>query len=156
MPGPTDFQEACQALALGVTMIAAFLGLRQWYERKARGELDGPEEAAFFRRQDVRRWLGVGVMLTLAIEVYFGSWIQPRVGGRGNPRFVIVWLVVLSLIVVMLGLALADWLATRAYGLRKRKAIFREQIDELRQVIRQRVAERRGGIVGRPRRRRLT
>ncbi len=145
MPGPTDFQEACRALALGVTMIAAFLGLRQWYERKARGELDGPEEAAFFRRQDVRRWLGVGVMLALAIEVFLGASVEPRAGGRGNPRFVVVWLVVLSLIVVMLGLALADWLATRAYGLRKRKAIFRAQIDELRQTIRQRASERAGG-----------
>lgn len=142
MPGPTDFQEACRALALGVTMIAAFLGLRQWYERKWRGELDGPEEAAFFRRQNVRRWLGVGVMQALAVEVFFGSSVQPRVGGRGNPRFVVVWLVVLSLIIVMLGLALADWLATRAYGLRKRKAIFREQIEELRETIRQRAADR--------------
>jgi uncharacterized membrane protein len=142
MPGPNDFQEACRALALGVTMIAAFLGLRQWYERKARGELDGPDEAAFFRRQDVRRWLGVGVMLALAIEVFLGASVEPRVGGRGNPRFVVVWLVVLSLIVVMLVLALADWLATRAYGLRKRKAIFRQQIDELRETVRRRAAER--------------
>ena len=144
MPAPTDFQEACRALALGVTMIAAFLGLRQWYERQGRGELDGPEEAAFFRRQDVRRWLGVGVMLALAVEVFFGAAVQPRVGGRGNPRFVVVWLVVLSLIVVMLGLALADWLATGTYGLRKRKAIFREQMEELRETIRQRAADRAG------------
>lgn len=144
MLGPTDFQEACRGLALGVTMIAAFLGLRQWYEYKGRGELDGPEEAAFYRRQDVRRGLGVAVMLTLAIEVFFGSSVEPQVGGRGNPRFVVVWLVVLSLIVVMLALALADWLATRAYGLRKRKAIFREQINELRETIRQRATERTG------------
>jgi len=145
MPGPTDFQEACRALALGVTMIAAFLGLRQWYERKGRGELDSPEEAGFFRRQDVRRWLGVGVMLALAAEVFLGSSVEPRVGGRGNPRFVVVWLVVLSLISVMLGLALADWLATRAYGLRKRRAIFREQIDELRQAVQRKAAERAEG-----------
>ncbi|APW60326.1 hypothetical protein [Paludisphaera borealis] len=144
MPGATDFQEACRALALGVTMIAAFLGLRQWYERKGRGDLASPEEAGFFRRQDVRRWLGVGVMLALAVEVYIGSWVEPRVGGRGNPRFVVVWLVVLSLIIVMLGLALADWLATRAYAARQRKAIFREQLDELRQEIQRRVAERGG------------
>lgn len=144
MPGATDFQEACRALALGVTMIAAFLGLRQWYERKGREEPESAEDVGYFRRQDVRRWIGVGVMVALAIEVYFGSWVEPRVGGRGNPRFVVVWLVVLSLIIVMLGLALADWLATRAYARRQRRAIFREQIEELRQLTRRKTAERRG------------
>jgi hypothetical protein len=84
-------------------------------------------------------------MLTLAADVLFGSWVAPRVGGRGNPQFVAVWLGVLSLIVVMLLLAFVDWMATRAYGRRQRKALFREQIDELRREIQARSVERGEG-----------
>lgn len=141
MPVAADYQEATRGLALGVTMIAAFLGLRQWYERKAREQPDSTEDARYFRRQDVRRWLGVGVMLTLAAEVFAGSWVAPRVNGQGNPRFVAVWLVVLSLIVVMLLLAFLDWMATRSYERRQRRAIFREQIDELRRQIQSKAAQ---------------
>jgi uncharacterized membrane protein len=142
MPGATDFQEACRALALGVVMIAAFLGLRQWYERKGREESESADDADHYRRQDVRRAVGVGMMLALAAEVFFGSWVEPWVGGRGNPRFVVVWLVVLSLITLMLVLALVDWYATRTYGRRRRKALFREQIEELREELHRRAAER--------------
>jgi len=151
MPGATDFQEACRALALGVVMIAAFLGLRQWYERKGREEPGSADDAEHYRRQDVRRALGVGVMLALAAEVFFGSWVEPQIGGQGNPRFVIVWLVVLSLIILMLVLALVDWYATRSYGRRRRKALFREHIEELREEIHRRAAERRGSAPNGPR-----
>jgi hypothetical protein len=143
MVGAAEVQAACRALALGVTMIAAFLGLRQWYERKARDEASSVEEAGYFRRQDIRRWLGVAVMLALAVEVYLGSSVEPHVGGRGNPRFVVVWLVVLSLIIVMLALAFVDWLATRAYDRRQRRAIFREQIEDLRHELRRSAAARK-------------
>jgi hypothetical protein len=55
----------------------------------------------------------------------------------------VVWLVVLSLIILMLILALVDWYATRAYGRRRRKALFREQIEELREELHRRAAERK-------------
>jgi hypothetical protein len=142
MPVPVEYQEATRGLALGVTMIAAFLGLRQWYERKGRDEPTSAEEARYFRRQDVRRWIGVAVMLALAADVLLGSWVAPQVGGRGNPRFVAVWFGVLSLIVVMLLLAFVDWMATRAYGLRQRRTLFREQIDELRRQIKTKAVQR--------------
>ncbi len=140
----TDLQAASRALALGVTMISAFLGLRQWYEHKGRLAPSSSEDAGYFRRQDVRRWLGVGVMLSLALVVFVGSWVEPRIDGKGNPRFVVVWLVVLILIVVMLVLALLDWLATRIYARRHRRAMFRREIEELRQQLHQAASRSRG------------
>jgi len=131
----TDYRMACRALALGVAMIAAFLGLRQWYERRGRTEPLTVEDEVYFRRQDVRRWAGVAVMLALALDVFGGSWVEPRVAGKGNPWFGVVWLVVLSLIVVMLGLAFLDLLATRKYARRHRRALFMNEIEEVRRRL---------------------
>lgn len=128
----TDYRMACWALALGVAMIAAFLGLHQWYERRGRPERPSAEDDVYFRRQDIRRWAGVAVMLALALDVFGGSWVEPRIAGKGNPWFGVVWLVVLSLIVVMLALAFFDLLATRKYARRHRRALFMNQLDEIR------------------------
>ena len=35
MPPSNDLPSASLALAAGISLIAAFLGLRQWYERRA-------------------------------------------------------------------------------------------------------------------------
>jgi len=136
MLNATDFRTACWALALGVAMIAAFLGLRQWYERRGRSEPSSAEDDAHFRRQDLRRWLGVAVMLVLALDVFAGSWVEPRIGGRGNPWFGVVWLVVLSLIVLMLALAFFDLLATRRYARRQRRDLFMHELEEIRRRLR--------------------
>jgi len=131
----TDYRMACRALALGVAMIAAFLGLRQWYEHRGRPESPSAEDDVHFHRQDVRRWAGVVVMLALALDVLWGSWVEPRIANRGNPWFGVVWLVVLSLIVVMLALAFFDLLATRKYARRHRRDLFMHQIEEVRRRL---------------------
>ncbi|MDG3003017.1 hypothetical protein [Paludisphaera mucosa] len=131
----TDLQSASQGLAIGVSLISLFLGLRQWYEHRARwdlSELDG----AFYRRQDVRRWLGVFVLASVAVVVYAGSWIEPKVEGKGNVAFVVLWLVVLVLIVVTLLVALWDWVATWLYAREKRRAMVRDHVDDLRRQLR--------------------
>lgn len=130
-----DYQMATRALALGVAMIAAFLGLRQWYEHRGRSESSSTEDDVHFRRQDVRRWAGVVVMLALALDVFWGSWIEPQIAGRGNPWFAVVWLVVLSLILLMLGLALLDLLATRKYARRQRHDLLMDHLEEVRRQL---------------------
>jgi uncharacterized membrane protein len=132
MPGADDIPWASVGLAAGLCLIALFLGLREWYERKAREVELSPADHHHFRHQDTRRRLGVGVLLAIALLALAGSRIQPRAPGRANVLFVALWLLVLSLILVLLGLALADLLATRAYSRRQRRQMLRESIDAIR------------------------
>ena len=78
MPPASDFPSASFALAIGLGMITLFLGLRQWYQRRAR-EIDlSPEDITHFRHQDIRRRLGVGVMSAIALLVLAGSLVSVR------------------------------------------------------------------------------
>ena len=135
MAAGTELQSASQGLAVGVALISLFLGLRQWYENRARGDLSH-QDRVFYRRQDVRRWLGVGILASLALLVFAGSGVRPREAGKGNIAFVVVWLVVLSMIVLTLVVALWDWLATWRYARAQRRALVRDHLDELRDQFR--------------------
>ena len=96
-----DLASASLLISSGITLIAAFLGLRQWYEWRAR-EVDLSElDRKYFFRQDLRRGLGVAVMLILAAGLYFGSRIPPKVADHANLTFVQVWLAISGLIIVM-------------------------------------------------------
>lgn len=131
MAAVTDLQSASQGLAIGVSMISLFLGLRQWYEGRARWDV-ADDDRSFYRRQDVRRWLGVVVLTTLAGVVFAASRVRPWEGGKGNIAFVAVWLAVLGLIALTLGVALWDWIATWRFARRKRRALLRDHVEELR------------------------
>ncbi len=122
-------------LAAFVILIAALLAYRQWSDRRRR-DVDLPEdEAAYFVRQDVRRWLGAFVMLLLALGLAVGSRIPHIVGTKANALFVRVWLGVFALIFALLLLALLDWFATRRYASRHRRAMLRERDETLRDVM---------------------
>ena len=97
-------------------MIAIFLGLRQWYESRAREPILSDLDRGYFFRQDLRRGLGVGIMLILALGIWIGARIEPRVAGKANLAFVQVWFVVIVLILILLAVALLDWLDTRLYA----------------------------------------
>jgi len=133
MPNVNDMPAASLAMAVGLGLIALFLGLRQWYERRARPESTSPEDRAFFANQDLRRNLGVGTMVAIALLIAAGPYVPPRVGGRVNLLFVILWMTVLALILVLLILALLDLAATRSYAMRQRREMIRESIDAIRQ-----------------------
>ena len=135
MGAVTQLQSACQGLAVGVSLISLFLALRQWYEARARGDLSETDEA-FYHRQSVRRWLGVAALASVALVVFAGSWVHPRVAGKGNIAFVVVWLTVLSLIVLTLFIAFWDWAATWQYAREQRNAMVRDHVDELRGHLR--------------------
>jgi hypothetical protein len=130
-----DLASASLLISSGITLIAAFLGLRQWYEWRAR-DVDLSElDRKYFFRQDLRRGLGVAVMLILAAGLYFGSRIPPQVADHANLRFVQVWLAIGSLIIVMLGLALLDWISTRLYARRQHRELSSERRKLLRETL---------------------
>jgi hypothetical protein len=137
MPAASDFPSASLALAVGLGLIALFLGLRQWYERRARELELSAEDLVHYSRQDVRRRLGVGVLSVIAVLVLAGSRTSPRVEAKPNLVFLVLWLVVLALIVLLLILALADWSATRSYARRHRRQILRESFDAIRLAARE-------------------
>jgi hypothetical protein len=132
MPTPNELPGAGLGLAAGICLIALFLGLREWYERRGRSRELSREDRGHFARQDLRRRFGVAVLFATAALVLFGSRIRPRSGGKPNLLFIGFWTAVLGLIVVMLVLSLFDWMATRAYARRHRKQIFRDSLREIR------------------------
>ena len=131
----TELQSAIRGMGIGVSLIALFLGLRQWYENRARGDLSDVDHR-FYRRQALRRWLGVAVLGSVATLVIFGSRVEPRVGARGNLGFVALWMVVLALIGVTLGVAFWDSVATWRYARERRRELLRDHVDELRRHMR--------------------
>ena len=137
MPITDDLASNSLLISSGVAMIAVFLGLRQWYEWRARETELSELDRRYFVRQDARRGLGVAVMLVIAVGLYFGSRIPPKVAGRANLTFVEVWLAIIALIIVMLVLALVDWVATRIYARRQSRSIARERLQILRETLRQ-------------------
>jgi hypothetical protein len=132
MPPANDVPSASLGLALGVCLIALFLGLRQWYERRARSVDLSDADRSHYARQDARRNLGVVILFAIAAIVVITTQLAPKVAGKDNPAFAELWLIVLALIVVLLTLALLDWLATRVYFRRHRREMIRESFRGLR------------------------
>jgi hypothetical protein len=139
---PDDLASSSLLISSGITLIAVFLGLRQWYEWRARDSDLPDHDRGYFFRQDVRRGLGVAVMLILAVGLSVGSRIPPRVAGNANLTFIHVWLAVISLIVVMLGLALLDWISTRLYARRQHRQLASERRKILRETLRKKLHNR--------------
>jgi signal transduction histidine kinase len=137
MPITDDLASNSLLISSGVAMIAVFLGLRQWYEWRARETELSELDRRYFVRQDARRGLGAAVMLVIAVGLYFGSRIPPKVAGRANLAFVEVWLAIIALIIVMLLLAFVDWVATRIYARRQSRSMARERLQILRETLRQ-------------------
>ena len=119
-----------------VIVTAALLAAHQWHQRRDRGGTLSGLDASYFSRQDVRRGMGVVVMVLLALGLAFGARLNARVGGRANPVFVQVWLGVFILIFTLLCLALFDWVSTFLYARRQRRTMARERVELLRQLLR--------------------
>jgi magnesium-transporting ATPase (P-type) len=142
MPVADDLASNSLLISSGVAMIAVFLGLRQWYEWRGRESELSELDHLHFVRQDVRRGLGVAVMLVIAAGLYVGSRIPPKVAGRANLTFIEVWLAIVGLIIVMLLLAFVDWVSTRIYARRQSRSMARERLQILRETLRRSRDER--------------
>lgn len=121
MPSARQTKRAGLALSGFVGLAAAVLAYRQHSERRRREEELSAADAEYVQSQDRRRAAGSLLMVVLALGLAVGSSLPHMGGGRYNPEFVIVWLLVFVLIVVLLGLALVDLLATRRYASRQRR-----------------------------------
>ncbi len=132
MPPAYDPAWSGLFLSLGIGLIAVFLGLRQWYEWRAR-EVDLPQEdRSHFRRQDLRRAAGVILLILLAIEIWIGSEIPYRIANRPSRAFVFIWLFVGIELIILLALAALDLLHTRRYARRLRRSLILERLRLLR------------------------
>ena len=135
MPRTGDLGSSSLAMAAGVGLITLFLGLRLWYERKGRLSTNSEGEREFFRFQDFRRGLGIGIMSAIALATAYGGQISHRVDGKANLAFVVVWFSVIVLVVVLLVLAMIDWVATFRFARRARRRMLRERVHLLRETL---------------------
>ena len=87
----------------------ALLGWREWRDRRARDPDLSPEDARHFALQDARRFLGIVVLVLLAVGPGRRLPAPAAVGNRTNPQFLGIWLGVFLLIFVLLALAMVDW-----------------------------------------------
>lgn len=137
MPNADNLASDSVTMSLGITLVAVFLGLRQWYERRARNAELSDADRHYLHTQDLRRSVGVGVMLILAAGILIGARIEPRVNGRANLAYVAVWLSVVGLLLALVLLAGIDWLATSRYARQQRRFIAEERLRLLHDVIRE-------------------
>lgn len=129
-------------LSIGIAIVAACLALWLWYERRQRDPDLSDVDLRHFMRQDLRRISVSVALLLLAVGIPWGSRLEPRIAGRINARFFVVWLAIFVLILVLLGLALVDWLATRLYARRHFQALARERLEILRDEVKRRSLHR--------------
>ena len=144
MPVANDLPGPSLLMPLGIALIAAFLGLRQWYERRARAADLSDADRGYFFRQDLRRGTGVGILLAVAFGIYTGSHVSPRLAGGVNPLFLDIWMAVLAMVAVLLALALFDWFAIRTYAARHRRSMTQERLKILGETYRQAAAHPQG------------
>lgn len=121
------------ALSIGIVAVAIVLLIWLWYERRERDTELSEHDARHFKRQDFRRALVALILLVLAFEVFVGSPMEPKVGGRKNYAFFVIWLSAFALIFGLLLLAMLDWLATRLYARRHLQQLARERLEIFRE-----------------------
>jgi hypothetical protein len=159
MPKTDSLAWTSLALSAVIVLCALLLGIRQWWEHRTRDTGLAEPERTYFFRQDFRRAVGIILMGMLALGVYVGSRlptfvteprppaehsvdpavgaaIPPAVGVHPSRRFLAVWLAVFAIIVLLLGLAMIDWISTRRYARRQRRAMSLERLDILRETFR--------------------
>jgi hypothetical protein len=125
-------ETASLVLSSSVVLIAVLLGWKEWSDRRGRNSDLSPEDARHFGHQDTRRALGIAVLGLLAVGLFVGSRVPPKLGNKTNPQFLGIWLGVFLLILFLLGLAMIDWLAIRVFARRHRNQILRERIELLK------------------------
>ena len=133
-------EAASLVLSIAVASVAMLLWFWQRLERKSRGTVVEPEDVLHFRRQDLRRTIVAAIMGILAAGIFVGSRMETRVEGGPNLLFVETWIVIFCLILVLLLLAMIDWVATRRYAIRQRAAAIQEGLEILKAESRARAA----------------
>ena len=145
-PAPDPSGPLSLVLGSLVLAAAAFLGWRQWRDVRSRPPGLSPRDESHFARQDLRRLLGTIVLGLIAVALFLGGWVPDRVNGRANQKFIYLWAGIALMMVVLLILALLDWISTRLYVRRQRRRLTDEGLSILEAEIRVREAIRRAQI----------
>jgi hypothetical protein len=161
MERPDSLAWTSLALAAVIAICALLLGVRLWWERRTREGGLTDLDRRHFLLQDLRRAVGILFMAYLALGIYVGSRLptfvmepkEPREFGpveftagaamvpaleaHPNRQFLVIWLAVFASVVLLLGLAMIDWISTRRYADRQRRMMNQERLEILRETIRQ-------------------
>lgn len=147
-PAPDATGPVSLVLAALVLLAAVFLGWRQWRDFRSRPHDLSPRDEGHFARQDVRRVLGTIVLGLIAAALAVGGSLPHVVNGRANQKFVYLWFGVALMMVVLLVLALLDWVSTRLYARRQRRRLTDEGLSIVEAELRVREAIRRARVRG--------
>ena len=92
-------------------------------------------------------------MAGVATGIYSGSRLPTFIGAEPdrhpNRLFLAVWLGVMGAVVLLLALAMIDWVSTRRYARRQRLAMDRERAEILRRTFRDHPSDADGQADGR-------
>ena len=141
----SDIEPASLALGGIILAVAALLGSREWLDRLGRATDLPEEDRNHLHRRDRRRSVGLSILCFLALGIVVGSRLPIRVGPRANPWFLGIWLGIFGLILVLLSLALVDWVDLRRYAQRKKSVMGREHLSNLQVEIKRWKQQERGG-----------
>ncbi len=142
-PAPDATGIVGLVLAALVLAAAAFLGWRQWRDVRTRPPGLSSADEGHFARQDLRRLLGTIILVLIAAAMAAGAWIPDRIGGQVNQLFIDLWAGIALMMVVLLLLALLDWISTRLYAHRQRKRLTDEGLSIVEAELRARIALQR-------------
>jgi hypothetical protein len=139
-------------LASAILVLAGAFAWRQWVERSRRADILSGADRDYYRHRDRRRVLGTTCLVLIASAMIAGSLIDYRASRTSARIFLAIWLGVAVLIGVSLILAMADWMANRAFALRHRRALLAERRALLDDELRRRSAPSngRGSSLGPP------
>jgi hypothetical protein len=128
------------ALGASVAVLSVFFMFLQLRQRRVREERHSEEDASYFFFRDRRRWQVAGVLMAIGALMIAGSGFTPwdRNSGRA---WGLIWLGVSGLVMVLLSLAIRDWVSVRSYTGRLRREFLAERLEALRQE-RVRLADR--------------
>jgi hypothetical protein len=134
----TNLSNRTFLFACGIVLVAVFLGLWQWYDKLAREPDMDEADRDFFRRQDRRRWFGIGLMGLLAIAIFIS---EPSELSMTPTSLKALWqignlCVLIALIVALLVLSLFDWMGTRDFARRHRRDLAQEHTKLMLEVVR--------------------
>jgi hypothetical protein len=136
------FPGSVIGMALGVSVAllsVSFIVLQIHQERNREAELSDEDANHFFFQDRRRRWVA-GLLMAIGVLMVAGSGFTPwdRESGRA---WGLIWLGVSGLVMVLLLLAIRDWIAIRSYTGRLRREFLAERLEALRQE-RVRLADR--------------